>query len=132
MMRSPPRNSVLAAPTTACQGSILSMSTSSSKPAGMPVTIIRREMPRSRTAMALTPVAISTSSWTVCGILAGSAWMSTMLTAAAVASRCCSHCMRKLATEVGKISSSEMRTKPTVRTRSLVDSRRRNGTLPEL
>ena len=80
----------------AVQAPAPSRSTCSSTLGGMPETTISRETPRSRTAIALTPVALSTSSCTFCGIFAGSACSSTTLTAAAVASRCSSHCMAEI------------------------------------
>ena len=132
MMRLPPKNKVSPRLHDGHPGPAPSRSTCSSTLGGMPETTISRDTPRSRTAIALTPVAISTSSCTFCGISSGSACSRTTLTAAAVASRCSSHCRRKLATEGGKINSSAISTKLTVSNSSLVDSRRANGTAPGL
>ena len=84
-------------------------------------------MPPSRTAIALAPSDISTSSCVLRGRLDGSG-ISTTLTAAAVLSRSSSQRSRKLAIEGMKISTSAISTNRIVSSKSLVDSPRDSGT----
>ena len=125
----PPKNSVSSAPDIAATGPVRARSICSSTSGGISAMTSSRETPPSRTAIALAPIAISTSSCSVLGRLSESSWTSTTETAAAVPSRSSSQRSLKLAIEGRKISTSAIITKSTVSTSSLIDRPRASGTV---